>query len=429
MRRSLGLFVVVLLTLSGGTHAGADAHELQVNQSRIVFSPNGDDVADTVEMSVHAPTEGTLAWRITSAESLVREQTTQVEVGEATFVWDGLDDASDTVADGRFLVEAVLSDADDNLIASGQTSVTVDTAAPWIRSKRVPNDPVKGTHSVRFSFVIADRDTAPRAIVALFQGPTRIEGPRLLPHGPRNRTFTYRPRSALTPGSYSFVVTPVDRGGNPGRRVTHTFRVQRSMPGVVTQRLERARGKVALTFDDCYDRVAWRRILRTLRAMRAAASFFCPGSTLVRAGDLPARTVADGHSIGAHGWDHPTLARRSTDFVHSRLSRDRASWWNTARAASPYMRPPYGSYDSQVVRISGQLSMPRVIMWDVDPQDWRRPGAGAIASHVRSRATHGSIVVLHTLGQTADALPAMIRGLRARGLEPVSLDTLFRAAR
>jgi hypothetical protein len=35
---------------------------------------------------------------------------------------------------------------------------------------------------------------------------------------------------------------------------------------------------------------------------------------------------------------------------------------------------------------------------------------------------------MHTEWNTEKAIPAMVKGLRVKGLEPVGLDTLFRAA-
>jgi peptidoglycan/xylan/chitin deacetylase (PgdA/CDA1 family) len=68
------------------------------------------------------------------------------------------------------------------------------------------------------------------------------------------------------------------------------------------------------------------------------------------------------------------------------------------------------------------------MLWDVDPQDWRRPPPSDIVSTVVRGSKAGSIVVLHTLPGTAAALPGIIAGLRDRGLEPVGLPELFRAA-
>ena len=108
---------------------------------------------------------------------------------------------------------------------------------------------------------------------------------------------------------------------------------------------------------------------------------------------------------------------------------DQAAWWSVAAwTPSPYFRPPYGAYDAEVLAAAGGAGFPRVIIWDLDPQDWANPGVSVIVSRVLSAARAGSIVVMHVEPQTASALPAIISGLRARGLEPVSLACLFRAA-
>lgn len=103
-------------------------------------------------------------------------------------------------------------------------------------------------------------------------------------------------------------------------------------------------------------------------------------------------------------------------------------WWKVARVTpAPYFRPPYGAYNSEVLRAVGDVGYARTIIWDVDPRDWEHPGAAAIADRVVSNSHAGSIVVMHTLDGTAAALPSIIARLRSRGLEPVSLDELFEA--
>jgi len=66
------------------------------------------------------------------------------------------------------------------------------------------------------------------------------------------------------------------------------------------------------------------------------------------------------------------------------------------------------------------------IMWDVDPWDWKRPGTAAVASHVLRNTHGGDIVLFHdTAGSsTIGALPCIIEGLRARGLELVPICTV-----
>jgi peptidoglycan/xylan/chitin deacetylase (PgdA/CDA1 family) len=70
-------------------------------------------------------------------------------------------------------------------------------------------------------------------------------------------------------------------------------------------------------------------------------------------------------------------------------------------------------------------------MWDIDTIDWRPeedggPTASDMVDKVVSRAQGGSIVLMHLGGfNTFEALPAMLAGLRAKGLEPVTLGEML----
>jgi len=94
----------------------------------------------------------------------------------------------------------------------------------------------------------------------------------------------------------------------------------------------------------------------------------------------------------------------------------------------PFVRPPYGALDADVRRAAGSLGYAWIALWSVDPRDWSLPGAGVIASRVLSGVGSGSIVVLHVNDQTAAALPAILRGLHARGLRSVTLFELVSGA-
>ncbi|MCX6390736.1 MAG: hypothetical protein NT122_08950, partial [Solirubrobacterales bacterium] len=78
-----------------------------------------------------------------------------------------------------------------------------------------------------------------------------------------------------------------------------------------------------------------------------------------------------------------------------------------------------------LVRRLGMLT----IQWDVDPQDWARPGAGAIASRVLSQTRRGSIILMHDGGgdrsQSAAAAETILATLERRGVKVVSVETLL----
>ena len=94
-------------------------------------------------------------------------------------------------------------------------------------------------------------------------------------------------------------------------------------------------------------------------------------------------------------------------------------------------RPPYGIYNATTLSILGRLHM-LMVMWSIDPGDWRRPGAKAILSNVLTNSRPGAIVILHDGGgdrsQTIAALPGIIRGLRRRGYRLVTVPQLITLA-
>ena len=59
-------------------------------------------------------------------------------------------------------------------------------------------------------------------------------------------------------------------------------------------------------------------------------------------------------------------------------------------------------------------------------RDWTSPGSGAIESRILSAVHPGSIVLMHTLPQTAAQLPSLIQALRARHYQLLTLPELAR---
>lgn len=186
---------------------------------------------------------------------------------------------------------------------------------------------------------------------------------------------------------------------------------------------------VALTFDDGPWPSGTVRVLRVLRRMDAEATFFMVGYLMERYPEIVERVRRAGMTIGTHSWAHPYL----TPFVDLRPHRQETE---IARPADllrkrfgvepTVFRPPGGSFGPEVLRMADQERM-RVVLWDVDPHDYRigaRPRV--IAKTVLRSVRPGSIVLLHDGGgdpkATVRALPRIIRGLRRMGLEPVAIE-------
>ncbi len=191
-------------------------------------------------------------------------------------------------------------------------------------------------------------------------------------------------------------------------------------------RVDGAGSRVAITFDDGDRARAWRRILDVLGQHRVAATFFVLGMRVAQFPALARRTVADGHAIGSHGWDHTRLTGCSTDGVRWRLRRDHRVWQSVAGVSPrPWLRPPYGAHDDAVAAAAAEAGYHQIVLWDVDPADWQEPGARVVAERVLDQVRPGSIIDLHVTEQTAEAMTTILAVLSERKLRPVALPRLL----
>lgn len=409
------------------------APDVSVNVVPTPFSPNGDGRRDRTTIRVSVSEAASIRVRVRGSGGTIRREWSRSRGGPGVvrIEWNGRAGGS-TLPDGAYRVEARATDA-VGLSGEGGHGVVLDTRAPATRWRGISPDPLVRQRRLVFSFRARDRAPQLRVDLRVFDAAGRRMARIRRTVDPGIRRVAWRPRAPtggrLYPGGHRAVLRVTDDAGNRTPPRERHFRVHRSAPPQIFRRLSGTGRRVALTFDDCHVRSAWSRILDVLRRKGVEATFFCPGQLVRWNPDLARRTVREGHTPASHAWDHANLAGRGVEATAWRLRADAAAWWDvTGRTSAPYFRPPYGSYDRAVLTGAGQAFHPRVMLWDVDTNDWRRPGASVIASRVIGGSRPGSVVLMHTLDQTASALPSIIDGLRRRGVEPVSLPRLFRAA-
>lgn len=184
---------------------------------------------------------------------------------------------------------------------------------------------------------------------------------------------------------------------------------------------------VALTFDDGPGPYT-AAVVAILARMRVPATFFIVGQQLRYFGAGLRAELSHGFEIGDHTLNHAWLPRLGAAAQSSQIS---AAAGELQRLSVPRLllfRPPYGAYDATTLRILHRLHM-LMVMWSVDPSDWRRPGTKAIMRSVLAAARPGAVVILHDGGgdrsQTVAALPGIIRGLQRKHLQLVGLTRLL----
>jgi peptidoglycan/xylan/chitin deacetylase (PgdA/CDA1 family) len=177
-------------------------------------------------------------------------------------------------------------------------------------------------------------------------------------------------------------------------------------------------GVVYLTFDDGPSPDWTPQVLQLLAHYRAWATFFVLGRSAAAYPELVRRAYAAGHGIGNHTWNHSRLTGLTGARLATEVGATSAAIQGITGAPVRCLRPPYASVDAASAHRIRALGL-RLVLWDLDTNDWRRPGVGAIAGRVLGRVGSGDVVLLHDGGgnrsQTLAALQQVLAGLSARG--------------
>ena len=183
---------------------------------------------------------------------------------------------------------------------------------------------------------------------------------------------------------------------------------------------------IALTFDDGPHLEHTPRLLDILGRKGVHATFFVLGSRCGSAGALLRRMVAEGHEIANHSWSHPQFTRLSNEAVRGQIARTHEAVRAATGVSMRALRPPYGSTNGRLNRLIIDEFRCRVVLWSVDPLDWRDRSATLVAERILRATNSGAIILVHDIhASSVDAMPAAIDGLLAKGYRFVTVSELL----
>ncbi len=180
--------------------------------------------------------------------------------------------------------------------------------------------------------------------------------------------------------------------------------------------------RVALTFDDGPHGTHTITILNILKKYNVKATFFMLGIQVSRFPTVARMVVEAGHEVGNHSWNHEDLRTLSANQLRNNLNRTNQLIKDVTGVTPRLMRPPYGALNN-TVRENTDM---RIIMWNVDPQDWKYRNAQTVYQHVRSRARDGSVILLHDIfGSSAEATEYIVRYLVENDFKLKTISELY----
>ena len=185
--------------------------------------------------------------------------------------------------------------------------------------------------------------------------------------------------------------------------------------------------ELALTFDDGPGPYT-PQVLRALERYKVAATFFEVGVLEQYFHVSTTAIVAHGDVIGDHTELHAPMSKLSAAEQQSELLEQTSV---IGRYGAPFprlFRPPYGLWNGTTLSLLRKYRM-LMVLWTVDTSDYELPGVKAIVHSAVSGARPGAIILMHDGGgnrqETVDALPLIIKALRARGYKLVSVPRLL----
>jgi peptidoglycan/xylan/chitin deacetylase (PgdA/CDA1 family) len=186
---------------------------------------------------------------------------------------------------------------------------------------------------------------------------------------------------------------------------------------------------VALTFDDGPSAKLTPKLLDLLAAHHIKATFFVIGQNVVENPEITARAAREGHEIGNHSWSHPNFGKMSDEAVRRELRKTDDAIRSAIGASPTLLRPPYGSITAREKKWIAEEFGYKIILWDVDPLDWKRPGPMAVCNRIVRNTRAGSIVLSHDIHPgTIEAMPGTLEQLEAKGFKFVTVSELISMA-
>ena len=190
--------------------------------------------------------------------------------------------------------------------------------------------------------------------------------------------------------------------------------------------------RVALTFHTNGDLALAEKLLKTVESRSVPITTFIIGSWLDANPKMAKRIMDGGHELANHTYTHPTFSSLSRAQVVTEITKCRDTLARLSGGQGGRWFRPSGFDDgtespsAMILEEAGKAGYQAVLGFDVDPFDYRDPGRDAVVSRTLAAVKPGSVVSLHFGHQgTVDALPAILDGLAAKNLQPVTLSTLL----
>ncbi len=165
-------------------------------------------------------------------------------------------------------------------------------------------------------------------------------------------------------------------------------------------------------------------ILKVLDAQQVKATFFLTGKWTEKNPALAKEISRQGHEIGNHGYQHAHPNQLTIRQLEELIMKNEKLLEEITGQRTSLFAPPYGEYDENVLSVASRLDY-LVIMWTLDTIDWQNPSPQTIYQRVVPRITNGAIILMHPRSNSLQALPTIVKDIKAKGFQFVPVGELL----
>ncbi|MCL2854369.1 MAG: polysaccharide deacetylase family protein [Defluviitaleaceae bacterium] len=186
--------------------------------------------------------------------------------------------------------------------------------------------------------------------------------------------------------------------------------------------------KLAITFDDGPHHRFTPMLLDAFAERGVRATFFLLGASAQEHPEIVQRIYDEGHQIGNHSYSHRIFTSQSRLQIAQEIEKTSSIIYDITGHYPTLLRPPFGAFNDTVLEAAEEQGK-SVIMWSVDPQDWRYWDTDVTRNHIVARAREGSIILLHDIHEsTVMAAIQAVDILLEQGFTFVTVDELYAGA-
>lgn len=182
-----------------------------------------------------------------------------------------------------------------------------------------------------------------------------------------------------------------------------------------------------LTFDEGYENGYTSQILDVLKKTETPAAFFVTGPYIKTETELVKRMTNEGHIVGNHTVNHPSMPDIGEEEIKKELSELDEMYFNATKKHMTYMRPPRGEFSEKSLAVTNEMGY-KSIFWSVAYADWdvnSQKGTDYAIQQVTKQFHNGAIILLHAVSaDNANALEQIINTAKQQGYTFLSLEDL-----